>query len=264
MTLGRFVAEHQVRQRDCDSRGMVHSARYHGLCEDAFRDWLEVNGMPYPTLRASGVDIVIAESTYCYCRSARVGDRLQVTVMAETVTESRLAARFNVRRGQELVTRADIVYVAATDGLHCPLPAPLQRLPPYGRSTPEPILYELHEAQARLYAKGDASAVAQLLDPDVVWRVPGSNRIAGTYRGVDEVVAYMRRRRELADATFRMRCREVLMGPSHVAALTDGTVERDGTTYRWSTIGLYRARDGRITECSLIPLDAAAFDAAWS
>ena len=53
------------------------------------------------------------------------------------------AARFNVRRGQELVTRADIVYVAATDGLHCPLPAPLQRLPPYGRSTPEPILYEL-------------------------------------------------------------------------------------------------------------------------
>ena len=31
VTLGRFVAEHQVRPRDCDSRGMVHSARYHGL-----------------------------------------------------------------------------------------------------------------------------------------------------------------------------------------------------------------------------------------
>jgi ketosteroid isomerase-like protein len=93
--------------------------------------------------------------------------------------------------------------------------------------------------------------------------VPGHNRIAGTYRGVDEVVAYMRRRRELAKSTFRMDRREVLVGRSHFAALTDGTVERDGLTHSWLTVGLYRARDGRISECTLIPLDAAAFDAAW-
>jgi ketosteroid isomerase-like protein len=96
-----------------------------------------------------------------------------------------------------------------------------------------------------------------------VWRVPGNNRIAGTYRGIDEVVAYMRRRRELASATFRMHPREVLVGPTHQAAVTDGTVNRDGTTHTWSTIGLYRIRDGRISECSLVPLDAAAFDQAW-
>lgn len=73
----------------------------------------------------------------------------------------------------------------------------------------------------------------------------------------------MRRRRELANATFRMYRREVLAGPSHIVALTDGTVERHGVSHQWSTIGLYRARNGRIAECTLIPLDPAAFDAAW-
>jgi ketosteroid isomerase-like protein len=130
-------------------------------------------------------------------------------------------------------------------------------------STAESLLDALHRAQARLYHGDDATAVERLLDPEIVWRVPGTNRIAGTYRGVDEVVAYMRRRRELTDATFGMHRGEVLVGSSHFAALTEGTVERDGITHRWSTIGLYRAREGRISECTLIPFDAAAFDAAW-
>lgn len=263
MTPGPFVMEHQVRPRHCDARAMVHAARYHDFCEDTLLGWLEVNGTPYPTLRASGVDLVIAESRYCYRRPGGLDDRLQVTVTGETVAESSLAARFEVRRDQELLTTADITYVAVIDGQRCALPAPLQRLPGHRRSTPEPILDELHEAQARLYTDGDASAVERLLDREIVWRVPGDNQIAGTYRGIDEVVAYMRRRRELATATFRMHRREVLVGPFHFGALTDGTVERDGITHSWSTIGLYRARDGRISECSLIPLDAAAFDAAW-
>ena len=57
------------------------------------------------------------------------------------------------------------------------------------------LLDALHQAQADLYNHGDATGVEQLLDPDIVWRVPGNNQIAGTYRGVDEVLAYMRRRR---------------------------------------------------------------------
>ena len=129
--------------------------------------------------------------------------------------------------------------------------------------TPESLLEELHTAQALLYGAGDPSGVERLLDQEIIWRVPGDNIIAGTYRGVAGVIGYMLRRRRLANATFRMHRREVLIGPAHFAALTDGTMVRDGTTHTWSTIGLYRANRGRISECSLIPLDAAAFDAAW-
>jgi RNA polymerase sigma-70 factor, ECF subfamily len=39
--------------------------------------------------------------------------------------------------------------------------------------------------------------------------------------------------------------------------------QRHGVRYSWSTVGLYRAREGRILECALIPLDPGAFDAAW-
>lgn len=127
----------------------------------------------------------------------------------------------------------------------------------------EALLDALHNAQAALYGDGDPAGVRQLLDPEIVWRIPGHNQIAGTYRGVEEVIAYMLRRRELANATFRMHRREVLAGPSHFAALTDGTAERHGVRYSWSTVGLYRAREGRILECALIPLDPEAFDAAW-
>jgi YbgC/YbaW family acyl-CoA thioester hydrolase len=263
VTVDPFVMEQHVRLHHCDAQAMVHAARYHDFCEDAFFGWLEHIGTPYPTLRAGGVDLVISESRYSYRRPARLDDRLRIAVAGDVVTESTLTVRFEVRRDQEVLATAEITYAAVHGGHRCALPAILQRRGGQRPATAKPLLDALHQAQADLYSHGDATGVERLLDPDIVWRVPGNNQIAGTYRGVDEVLAYMRRRRELASATFRMHRREVLVGPSHFAALTDGTVERDGITHGWSTIGLYRARDGRISECSLLPLDAAAFDAAW-
>jgi YbgC/YbaW family acyl-CoA thioester hydrolase len=264
VTGDRFTIKRQVRPRHCDAQAMVYAARYHEFCEDAFLDWLEVTGTPYEALRASGVDLVIADSRYVYRRPAALDDRLDISLSGETVAESTLAARFEVRRDDDVLATADVTYVAVHDGRRCPLPGPLRRLAPRASSAGAQILAELHEAQAALYTDGDATAVERLLHPDIVWRVPGNNRIAGTYRGVDEVVAYMRRRHELAGATFRMYPREVLVGPTRLAAVVDGTVTRGGTTHTWSTIGLYRIRDGRFSECSLVPLDAAAFDDAWS
>ena len=98
-----------------------------------------------------------------------------------------------------------------------------------------------------------------------MWVVPGRNAIAGEYRGLDAVIDYFTRRRELADRSFRMHPGEVLVGDGdHVAALTDGTATIDGVEHRWSTVGLYRLRDERVAACWLLPLDPAAFDAIWS
>ena len=264
MTAVPFIADRHVRPRHCDAQGVVHAARYHDFFEEAFLGWLEANGAPYSTLRAGGVDLVIAESRCRYHRPARLDDRVQVTVTSNTVTDSSLTADFEIRRHDDLLTTGDITYVVVTDGRRGRTPAALQRLTAYLERTPEQLVDALHEAQGRLYADGDASTIGHVLDPDVVWRVPGNNLIAGTYRGVEEVVGYMLRRRELAGATFRMYRRELLVGPIQFAALTDGTVDRAGTTHSWSTVGLYRARQGRIMECALIPSDPATFDAAWS
>jgi ketosteroid isomerase-like protein len=133
------------------------------------------------------------------------------------------------------------------------------------RDDAEAVIEQLHAAQARLYTDGDPSAVRAVLTPDIAWHVPGGSPIAGSYRGLDEVVSYMLARRALADGTFRMHRLDVLTGEgSTVAVLTDGTATIDGVDRRWSTVGLYRVEEGRVAECWLLPLDQAEFDDIWT
>ncbi|MGI8711972.1 MAG: hypothetical protein ACR2NR_02075 [Solirubrobacteraceae bacterium] len=89
------------------------------------------------------------------------------------------------------------------------------------------LLDRLHTAQNEFYAGGSGTGLQQLLAADIQWTVPGSNRIAGTYRGLKQVLAYFRRRRDLAER-------------------------------------LYDLVDQRITACWLLPLDQPAFDAIWA
>jgi len=126
------------------------------------------------------------------------------------------------------------------------------------------ILARLHAAQGAFYAGGPEEPLRALLTEDIVWTVPGKNAIAGEYRGVQAVMAYFRRRRDLAARTFRMRPGDLLVGDGvRVAVLTDGSAVIGGVERRWSTVGLYELRDGRVAACWLLPLDVAAFDAAW-
>jgi ketosteroid isomerase-like protein len=125
-------------------------------------------------------------------------------------------------------------------------------------------LRRLHAAQGAFYAGEPADELRTLLAPDIVWHVPGSNAIAGVYEGIDAVLEYFARRRDLAGRTFRMHPGELLVGDGdHVAVLTDGTAVIDGTEHRWSTVGLYQFRGEQIAACWLLPLDPAAFDRIW-
>jgi ketosteroid isomerase-like protein len=127
------------------------------------------------------------------------------------------------------------------------------------------VIDRLHDAQARLYTDGDPSQVREVLTEDIAWHVPGGSPIAGSYHGVDEVVEYMLARRSLAGGTFRMHRLDVLTGTGEtVAVLTDGSVSTGGSERRWSTVGVYRLRDGRVAECRLVPFDQAEFDDIWT
>jgi len=52
------------------------------------------------------------------------------------------------------------------------------------RDTAIGLLDRLHKAQNEFYAGGSGAALQQLLAPNIMWTVPGDNRIAGTYRGL--------------------------------------------------------------------------------
>lgn len=133
------------------------------------------------------------------------------------------------------------------------------------RSAAEQILARLHGAQNEMYGGGEVEAMRALLTDDVEWHVPGENAIAGTYSGIDEVLDYFRRRRELASQTLRLHPGEVLVGEAEfIASMTDGSATINGARHRWSTVGLYRLRGERIAACWLLPLDPVAFDRVWA
>ena len=133
------------------------------------------------------------------------------------------------------------------------------------------LLDRLHAAQGAFYAGGPRAerAAAQLRDSlltaDIAWHVPGRNAIAGTYRGIEEVMDYFARRRDLVSASLRLHPGDLLVGDGdRVAMLTDGTAVVAGAERRWSTVGLYRLSGDRVAECWLLPLDADLFDEVWA
>ena len=133
------------------------------------------------------------------------------------------------------------------------------------RTSAMAVLERLHAAQGAFYAGGDEAPLREVLANEIEWHVPGHNAIAGDYHGVESVLDYMRRRRDLADRSFRMHPGDVLTGDGeHVAVLTDGTATIGGVERRWSTVGLYRLRGDRVAACWLLPLDPVAFDEIWS
>ena len=133
------------------------------------------------------------------------------------------------------------------------------------RATALELLARLHRAQNAYYGGGAGEELRAILADDVVWHVPGDNAIAGRYEGREAVMAYFDRRRSISSDPFRLHPGEVLVGDGeHVAVLTDGTATVGGRERRWSTVGLYRLRDGRVAACWLLPLDPVEFDAIWS
>ena len=122
-----------------------------------------------------------------------------------------------------------------------------------------------YTVQRRFYAGEPVEAeMAAFLAPEIAWHVPGASAIAGDYRGHDEVLAYFRRRRDLADRSFVITSRGTLADEMRVAHFADGEAVLGGETHRWRTVGIFEVAGERIAECWLVPFDQFAFDAIWA
>ena len=78
------------------------------------------------------------------------------------------------------------------------------------------------------------------------------------------MLLYFARRRELADATFRIDVRGVLADDDRSVILARGEVAHGGETLTWGTVGIFRVTEGKIAECWVVPYDQHAFDQIWS
>jgi uncharacterized protein len=127
------------------------------------------------------------------------------------------------------------------------------------------LVAELHRRQGEMYAGGSVDSVVELLAGDIVWHVPGRSPIAGDHRGVEQVIAYFERRRQLANATMRMHPGEVIATEDAVAQFVEGSATLNGQRVSWQTFGVYRVdlEHRWIREVWLLPLDGELFDRIW-
>ena len=105
----------------------------------------------------------------------------------------------------------------------------------------------------------------ELFADDAVWHVPGSNAVSGDYRGLDEILPFLRRTAALTGGTYRVELLWVVADDEHAVAVYRAQGERDdGRTLDIEQALLIELRDGRWRDIRAQPLDQAAFDAFWA
>jgi ketosteroid isomerase-like protein len=90
-----------------------------------------------------------------------------------------------------------------------------------------PNVARVHEYLAT-YRDHAPEDLAPFFADDIVWRVGGGHHLSGTYRGKDEVLAYIARSRELTGGTLSLEPDSILASDRHLAMFTHVTGERNG------------------------------------
>lgn len=115
------------------------------------------------------------------------------------------------------------------------------------------------------FSGGEPEILLSLFAPDAVWHVPGVNSMGGDYRGLDQIVPFLRRTAELTNGTYRVELLWTVADDEHAVAVYRARGEREGgRTLDVEQALLIELRDGLWRDIRAQPLDQAAFDAFWS
>lgn len=113
-------------------------------------------------------------------------------------------------------------------------------------------------AEKRGFALRDAFA------DDAVWIVPGSGTMAGTFRGREEIFAFLGRLPKETSGTYSSALIDVLASDDRAAALYRATGERNNVHLELDQVLLFRIEDGLVQEVLALPSDPAAFEGFWA
>jgi ketosteroid isomerase-like protein len=110
---------------------------------------------------------------------------------------------------------------------------------------------------ADAFRAGDLRAIEDLVDPEVVWHVPGRHCRAGDIRGRDALLAWLR---GLASVGFWLREHDVFGNDDHVCALSYMGARRQGVEVETRVVSIFHFRSGRQIERWFFPEDAEAWN----
>ena len=110
---------------------------------------------------------------------------------------------------------------------------------------------------ADAFRAGDLATIERLVDPEVVWHVPGDHRRAGEIRGRPALLDWLA---NLARTGFWLREHDVLGNDDHVCALSVMGAQRPGLDVETRVVSVFHFRDGRQLERWFFPEDASVWD----
>ncbi|MCY7365623.1 MAG: nuclear transport factor 2 family protein [Frankiaceae bacterium] len=112
------------------------------------------------------------------------------------------------------------------------------------------------------FAAGDLDAVRASMTPDATWINGGSNPLAGTHRGWEEISAMFGKLMELTEFTYTMNVLDMMATDQHAVAVYDATSTIQGrtATTRWTLVDEVTP-DGLVSATYLLAYDQEAADA---
>ena len=114
------------------------------------------------------------------------------------------------------------------------------------------------------FNRNDLETVGAVLDPDIVYTIPGRSPIAAHTRGVAAHLEALRRTRERSENTLKLEPKTVVAGGDRVFVFGRISATRNGTKYDSDHYVVFRFANGRIVEGITLPVDQFAFDAFWA
>jgi ketosteroid isomerase-like protein len=110
---------------------------------------------------------------------------------------------------------------------------------------------------AEAFRSGDSALLASLIDPAVVWHVPGTHAMAGDIRGRDALLMWLS---ELKRKGFWLTAHDVLGNDRHVCALSIMGARRKGVDIQVRVVSVFHYRDGHQLERWFYPEDPVAWE----
>jgi acyl-CoA thioester hydrolase len=104
----------RVRWAETDPQGIVFNGHYLTYFDVAITEYWRAIGKPYPaSFVGSGVDVFAVKSTVEYVAPARYDDVIDVGCRAAKLGRSSIGFDLAIFRGDERITRGEVVYVTA-------------------------------------------------------------------------------------------------------------------------------------------------------
>ena len=100
-----------VRYGECDQQGVVFNAHYLAYADEASTAWCAATGVPYASLRARGLDLVVKASALEWSSPARYGDVVDVDAACERVGATSFTVAYRIAVGERLVCAVRTTYV---------------------------------------------------------------------------------------------------------------------------------------------------------